>query len=162
MKKTMGIVLAVLFSVFCLAACAEETVPAPTLRFVEAEDGLPVMQLEFSDEGGCVTTAGVLRDADGMLCLTGQYLNGTADKTADGYLYAAPKALSTLQKRENVDGVLLYWGNAYGVAVTDDGVQTVYTLDDTLKARSWTAFYNDALHWQKDNGETSGGTGLEE
>lgn len=162
MKKTMMIVLAALMVLFCLTACAEETVPAPTLRFVEAEEGLPVMQLEFSEEGGCVTAAGVLRGADRMLCLTGQYLNGTANETADGYLYAAPEALSTLQKRENVDGILLYWGHAYGVAVTNEGVQTVYTLDDTLKARSWTEFYNQALRWQQENSETSGGTGFEE
>ena len=160
MKKTMKVVLAVLAVVFCLSACAEETVTAPTLRFVQ-EDGMSVMQLAFSDEGGCVTTAGVLQEADKTLCLTGQYLNGTAEKTADGYLYAVPETIFTLCKRENVDGVLLYWGNAYGVAVTDAGEQMIYTLDETLEARSWTTFYNQALRWQKEHGESSGGTGLE-
>ena len=160
MKKTMKVVLAVLVVVFCLAACAEETVPAPTLRFVQETDELPVMQLAFSNEGGCVTAAGVLRETDGTLCLTGQYLNGTTEQTADGYLYAMPEAFSTLCKRENVDGVLLYWGHAYGVATTDAGEQMIYTLDETLEARNWTDFYNQALRWQQENGESSGGTGL--
>ena len=162
MKKTMAVVLAVLVCVLCLAACAEKTVPAPALRFVEEDGGLPVMRLEFSDEGGCVTAAGVLNEADGVLCLTGQYLDGTAEETTDGYIYAAPEALSTLQKRESVDGILIYWGHAYGVAVTDAGEQKIFTLDETLAGRTWAEFYNAALRWQKADGETAGGTGLKE
>ena len=160
MKKTIAIVLAVLLCVLSLAACAEETVPAPTLAFDPSGNELEVKLLSFFEGSGSVTNAGTVNETDGKLCLTGEVMNGTAEETESGYLYAIPEAFFTLRKRENVDGILLYWGNAYGVAVTDSGEKMIYTLDETLEARTWTEFYNQALRWQNADGQTSGGTGL--
>ena len=158
MKRTIAIVLSVLVCVLSLAACAENTVPPPTLSFGWSEDEMTVKQLSFSEGSASITNAGTVDEKNGVLCLGGEVMNGTAEKTEDGYLYAIPEAFFTLRKRENVDGILLYWGNAYGVAMTDAGEQMIYTLDEALDAQTWTAFYNRALRWQQENSEQSGGT----
>lgn len=160
MKRTIAIVLAVLVCVLSLAACAEKTVDAPTLSFDRSEDEMAVKLLSFSEGSASLTDVGAVDEKNGVLCLGGEIMNGTAEKTEEGYLYSVPEAFFTLRKRENVDGILLYWGMAYGVAVTDDGEQMIYTLDETLEAQTWTVFYNRALRWQEADGESSGGTGL--
>lgn len=160
MKKTLVLMLAFLLCALSLSACGEEMVQPPELTFTASGNEMTVKQLSFSGETGSIADAGTVQEKEGVLCLTGQYLNGTAEETEDGQLYPIPEAFFTLRKRENVDGILVYWGTAYGVAVTDAGQQMIYTLDETLEARTWTEFYNQALRWQKANGETSGGTGL--
>ncbi|MBP3704230.1 MAG: hypothetical protein J6I98_01740 [Clostridia bacterium] len=158
MKKAITLVLAVLLCTLTLAACGEKNVAAPELTFARGDE-MPVKLLSFSGETGTLENAGILDESAGLL-LSGEYLNGTPEETDGGYTYAVPEAYFTLRKRENVDGILVYWGAAYAVGITDDGKQMVYTLDETLQAQTWTEFYNRALRWQKADGETSGVTGL--
>jgi len=159
MKRILAMTMALLFAVLCFAACGEKTVPAPKLQFDRVEDGVAVLQLTFNGETYALEDVGTASHVSGEMTLSIPAL-GDAEKTAGTYVYPVPEAYATLRKREVVDGILVYWGAAYGVVTDETGHQKLFALDETLTEYDWTDFYNRALRWQKKNSETSGGTGL--
>lgn len=149
MKKTFVLVLLVLLCLLPFSGCKKEPAEPPPFSFALAEKVIPVKQLVIADGNGKLEDVGHVQETRGRFCLSGAYMDGQPKQDGELYYYTLPDAFVDLRKRENVDGVLLYNGVPYGAGVADDGVETVYTLDETLAAQSWTEFYNRALEAEK-------------